>query len=106
MSLFLPNIPQLPAIEPVGTPDHSAPAPAPSFISSPPNPPWTALFAATVGTSDNNAHLDCPGSEPHLRTYSTSNRKHTNSILSTISPSPYADRETSDVLADGPMPEV
>ncbi len=39
LSLFLTDPPQLPTTQPVNTPDHSAPAPAPSAIFSPPTPP-------------------------------------------------------------------
>ncbi len=53
-SLCFPDLPQLLALQPVSTPDHSAPAPAPSTIFSPPipqglpsSPPLAALVIST-----------------------------------------------------------
>jgi hypothetical protein len=62
----LADLPQLPAIQPVGTPDHSTPAPVQHHIHAA-DFPWTALFAATGGPSDIYAYFASPrsGSEHH-----------------------------------------
>jgi hypothetical protein len=79
LSLLLADPPQLQTIVPISTPDHYAPAPAPSAISLPPTPPctgsehhprsddhlWT-VFSATIGGPGRIiAHADIAD---HLRT--------------------------------------
>ncbi len=82
LSLFLADPPQLPTIQPVSTPDHSAPAPAPSAISSPRTPPEPAPSTTLAPTTSG------PSSAPPLAAPAESSPTSTSPIVSEPPPPP------------------